>query len=41
MTALAASRNLERFRAAITQRLGLQFDDAKLGFLGEVLQRRI
>ena len=41
MTALAASRNVERFRAAITQRLGLQFEDAKLGFLGEVLQRRI
>jgi chemotaxis protein methyltransferase CheR len=32
---------VERFKAAITQRLGLQFDDTKLGFLGEVLQRRI
>jgi chemotaxis protein methyltransferase CheR len=41
MSGLAASRDAERFRAAITQRLGLQFDDAKLGFLGEVLQRRI
>jgi chemotaxis protein methyltransferase CheR len=41
MSGLAASRNAERFRAAIAQRLGLQFDDAKLGFLGEVLQRRI
>jgi chemotaxis protein methyltransferase CheR len=33
--------DLERFRAAIIQRIGLQFDDAKLGFLGEVLQRRL
>lgn len=33
--------DLERFRAAVTLRLGLYFDDAKLGFLGEVLQRRI
>jgi chemotaxis protein methyltransferase CheR len=33
--------DLERFRAAVTQRLGLYFDDAKLGFLGEVLQQRI
>jgi chemotaxis protein methyltransferase CheR len=33
--------DLERFRAAIVQRVGLQFDDAKLGFLGEVLQRRL
>jgi chemotaxis protein methyltransferase CheR len=33
--------DLERFRAAIVDRIGLQFDDAKLGFLGEVLQRRL
>jgi chemotaxis protein methyltransferase CheR len=33
--------DLERFRAAIVQRIGLQFDDGKLGFLGEVLQRRL
>jgi chemotaxis protein methyltransferase CheR len=31
----------ERFRAVLTQRVGLQFEDAKLGFLGEVLQRRL
>jgi chemotaxis protein methyltransferase CheR len=31
----------ERFRSVITQRLGLQFEDAKLGFLGEVLRRRL
>jgi chemotaxis protein methyltransferase CheR len=35
------SADLERFRAAIVQRIGLQFDDARLGFLGEVLQRRL
>ena len=33
--------DLERFRAAITARIGLRFDDAKLGFLDEVLQRRL
>jgi chemotaxis protein methyltransferase CheR len=36
-----ARPDLERFRAAIVRRIGLQFDDAKLGFLGEVLQRRL
>jgi chemotaxis protein methyltransferase CheR len=34
-------RDLDRFRAVIVGRLGLQFDDARLGFLGEVLQRRL
>jgi chemotaxis protein methyltransferase CheR len=33
--------DLDRFRAAIVREIGLQFDDAKLGFLGEVLQRRL
>jgi len=33
--------DLERFRALIVRCLGLQFDDAKLGFLGEVLRRRL
>jgi chemotaxis protein methyltransferase CheR len=37
----ASHDNLERFRAVITQTIGLHFDDAKLGFLGEVLQRRL
>jgi len=32
---------MERFRSAVGQRIGLRFDDAKLGFLGEVLQRRL
>jgi chemotaxis protein methyltransferase CheR len=32
---------LERFRATIIRGIGLQFDDAKLGFLGEVLERRL
>jgi chemotaxis protein methyltransferase CheR len=31
---------LERFRAAIGRRMGLRFEDAKLGFLDEVLQAR-
>jgi chemotaxis protein methyltransferase CheR len=39
---IAASRHdLERFRTAIIHRIGLQFDDTKLGFLGEVLERRL
>jgi chemotaxis protein methyltransferase CheR len=33
--------DLERFRAAIVQQIGLQFDDAKLPFLRQVLQRRL
>ena len=41
MTGISSLQELERFRAAITQRLGLMFDDAKLGFLAEVLQRRL
>jgi len=32
---------IERFRAAVARRLGLQFDEGKLGFLAEVLQRRL
>ncbi len=41
MSCQATRLDLERFRAAIVQRIGLQFDDAKLGFLSEVLQRRL
>jgi len=41
MTAVASRREVERFRAAIRQRLGLAFDDARTGFLAEVLQRRL
>lgn len=41
MSSQATSQNLLQFRAAITQRIGIQFDDARLGFLGEVLQRRL
>ena len=41
MNVAATGRELERFRTAIVQRIGLQFDDARLGFLGEVLQRRL
>jgi chemotaxis protein methyltransferase CheR len=33
--------DLERFRAAVVQQIGLQFDDAKLAFLSEVLHRRL
>jgi len=39
---LASSRqDIERFRTAIIERIGLNFDDGRLGFLGEVLQRRL
>ncbi len=41
MNCLASRLDMERFRAAIVQRIGLQFDDTKLGFLAEVLQRRL
>jgi chemotaxis protein methyltransferase CheR len=32
--------HVERFRALAARRFGLQFDDTKLGWLGDVLQRR-
>lgn len=41
MTAPASRHDLDRFRAAIVAHVGLQFDDAKLGFLAEVLWRRV
>jgi chemotaxis protein methyltransferase CheR len=36
-----AYNDLDRFRAAIVQQIGLQFDEAKSPFLREVLQRRL
>lgn len=33
--------DVERFRIAVAHRLGLQFEDARSGFLGEVLRRRL
>ncbi|MEJ0097144.1 MAG: protein-glutamate O-methyltransferase CheR [Bauldia sp.] len=41
MTALVDPAAVVRFREAIVPALGLSFEDAKLGFLGEVLQRRL
>lgn len=41
MNGLVGPADVERFRAAVARRLGLQFDDSKLGFLGEVLQRKL
>jgi chemotaxis protein methyltransferase CheR len=37
----ATAYETQRFRATLSQRIGLRFDDAKLGYLGEVLKRRI
>jgi chemotaxis protein methyltransferase CheR len=36
-----ATNDIERFRAAIVAQTGLHFDDARLDFLSEVLQRRL
>jgi chemotaxis protein methyltransferase CheR len=38
---MIAAGDVERFRAAIVNRLGLRFEHAKLGFLDEVLRRRL
>jgi chemotaxis protein methyltransferase CheR len=38
---LATASELERFRATIGRRIGLRFEDARLGFLDEVLQARL
>jgi chemotaxis protein methyltransferase CheR len=40
MTTALAPDAPERFRTLVARRLGLQFEDAKLAFLAEVLQRR-
>jgi chemotaxis protein methyltransferase CheR len=37
----ATRHDLDRFRSAIVEHIGLHFEDAKLPFLDEVLQRRI
>ncbi|MGA8613661.1 MAG: CheR family methyltransferase [Xanthobacteraceae bacterium] len=37
----ATAHDLERFRTVISQKIGLWFEDSKLGFLGEVLRRRL
>lgn len=41
MTFPTAPRELERFRDAVSQHLGLQFGDAKLSLLDEVLRQRL
>lgn len=41
MTPLVSRDAVERFRAALGRHMGLSFDEARLGFLGEVLQRRL
>ncbi|MGH8471830.1 MAG: CheR family methyltransferase, partial [Gammaproteobacteria bacterium] len=40
MTATIGIVDVERYRTAIARRLGLLFDESKLGYLGEVLARR-
>jgi chemotaxis protein methyltransferase CheR len=37
----ATTREIDRFRGAVTQRIGLQFDDARFDYLREVFQRRV
>jgi chemotaxis protein methyltransferase CheR len=41
MTVALASADIECFRALVARRLGLYFEDAKLDFLANVLQRRM
>ncbi|BCJ92244.1 protein-glutamate O-methyltransferase [Terrihabitans soli] len=41
MSADISRADLERFRAAIARRTGLFHDDAKFGFLADLLQRRV
>ena len=40
MNRVFAPPDVERFRTVLVRRLGLQFDDSKLGLLGDVLRRR-
>jgi chemotaxis protein methyltransferase CheR len=41
MTVVLAGADVECFRALVARRLGLYFEDAKLDFLADVLQRRM
>lgn len=41
MNYLATPTQTQRFKAVIGQQIGLRFDDTKLGFLSEVLHRRL
>ena len=41
MSCTATNHEIERFRRAITQRIGLQFDDARIDYLHEVFRRRV
>jgi chemotaxis protein methyltransferase CheR len=41
VTVALAGVDVECFRSLVAQRLGLYFEDAKLGFLADVLQRRM
>lgn len=41
MIGMMSPSDVERFSDAITRHLGLQFEEAKQGFLAEVLQRRL
>jgi len=41
MTVLTRTDQVERFRGLIARRLGLQFEDARLGWLGDVLRRQV
>ncbi|MGH7092500.1 MAG: hypothetical protein ACREFB_03060, partial [Stellaceae bacterium] len=41
MTTALAANDAERFRAVLVQRTGLEFDDARLGGLADLLRRRI
>lgn len=41
MNPLTPESRVQRFRAHIAQRLGLQFEDTKIDFLADVLQRRL
>jgi chemotaxis protein methyltransferase CheR len=38
---VSSSADVERFRGAVAERLGLQFEDGKLGFLEGVFRRRL
>ncbi|MBI4471693.1 MAG: protein-glutamate O-methyltransferase CheR [Acidobacteria bacterium] len=41
MTRVVLLASIERFRSIVANRLGLHFEEAKTGFLGDVLQRRL
>ena len=41
MTPIPSRTDIEQFRSTVTSQLGLQYDDAKLDYLADVIRQRM